>query len=349
MKKSLLTLAVLAASGAAMAQSSVTLYGLVDASIGQTKTGVGAASVTKTVLNSGEYSTSRFGLKGSKAVGAGLNANFQLEAFLAADTGTGAATGGFDRLSVVGLSGAFGTVNFGRQYNPLNAMRGAANSNADSNMAITGPVAKSLGGAVPDYTLRIANSIGYTSPDFNGLTANVLVGQGEDNDKSFSKKASIITALTAVYKKGPLVVGFGYDSDKSEGLAATTTPVAAAVAPSTLTHTLVNAAYDFGPVRINGGYERANKNTTNATDTEVYAGLTMPVGSAAKVYFGYAKTKGDANGVKTDGNGFAITATYDLFKDTNLWAGWNKVQAQNAAGTTTQDDSRMMVGVRHFF
>jgi len=60
MKKSLLTLAVLAASGAAMAQSSVTLYGIVDASFGQTKTGVGAASVTKTVLNSGEYSTSRW-------------------------------------------------------------------------------------------------------------------------------------------------------------------------------------------------------------------------------------------------------------------------------------------------
>lgn len=338
MKKSLLTLAVLAATGAAMAQSSVTLYGIVDASFGQTKTGVGAASVTKTVLNSGEYSTSRWGLKGSEDLGGGLKANFQLEAFLAADTGTGAATGGFDRLSVLGLSGAFGTVNFGRQYNPLNAMRGAANSNADSNMAITGPVAKSLGGAVPDYTLRIANSIGYTSPDFNGLTANVLVGLGED--KTTTSGASSITALTAVYKKGPLVVGFGYDNDKFAG---------ATVPSYTLTHTLVNAAYDFGPVRINGGYERANKDTTNATDTEVYAGLTMPVGSAAKVYLGYAKTKGDANGVKTDGNGFAITATYDLSKRTNLWAGWNKVQAQNAAGTTTQDDSRTMVGVRHFF
>ena len=70
MKKSLIALAVVAASGAAMAQSSVTLYGIADASFGVVKNG----SVRQTKIDSGLLNTSRFGFKGTEDLGDGLDA-----------------------------------------------------------------------------------------------------------------------------------------------------------------------------------------------------------------------------------------------------------------------------------
>ncbi|MEO5660098.1 MAG: porin, partial [Polaromonas sp.] len=92
MKKNLIALAVLAASGVASAQSNVTLYGLVDVYFGSTRTkvsqpGVANTSLRQTVVNSGGFNTSRFGFKGSEDLGGGLKANFLLEGGFNADTG----------------------------------------------------------------------------------------------------------------------------------------------------------------------------------------------------------------------------------------------------------------------
>ncbi|MDO9203061.1 MAG: porin, partial [Hydrogenophaga sp.] len=112
MKKSLIALAVLAASGAAMAQSSVTLYGIADVVIHKDK-GASAA------LASGGVSGSRLGFKGTEDLGGGLKANFVLEQGLQLDTGAigdgTAKTAGqaFSRQSYVGLSGGFGEVKLG--------------------------------------------------------------------------------------------------------------------------------------------------------------------------------------------------------------------------------------------
>ena len=74
MKKSLIALAVMAVSGAAMAQSTVTLYGILDASIGRVNNG----TVTQTKIDSGNLNTTRFGIKGTEDLGGGLKANFLL-------------------------------------------------------------------------------------------------------------------------------------------------------------------------------------------------------------------------------------------------------------------------------
>ena len=109
MKKSLIALAVLAASGAAMAQSSVTLYGRVDASIGSTKDTVSGVSTTKLFNGSDVGLTgSRWGMKGSEDLGGGLMANFVLENRFNVDDGTTA--GQFLGDAYVGLSGGFGAV-----------------------------------------------------------------------------------------------------------------------------------------------------------------------------------------------------------------------------------------------
>ena len=80
MKKSLIALAVLAASGAAMAQSAVTLYGIADIWVGSTKSGVGAASVTQ--VGSGGFNSSRFGIQGLGRSGRRPEGGFQAGAGL---------------------------------------------------------------------------------------------------------------------------------------------------------------------------------------------------------------------------------------------------------------------------
>lgn len=112
MKKSLVALAVLAASGAAMAQSNVTLYGIADVWFGSSKFEVtGEDSARQTKVDSGGVDTSRWGMKGSEDLGGGLKANFQLESAVNMDDGTST---GFDRQAWVGLSGGFGAVQLGK-------------------------------------------------------------------------------------------------------------------------------------------------------------------------------------------------------------------------------------------
>ena len=76
MKKTLIALAVLAASGAAMAQSSVTLYGVADVWFGSTKATVDGVGQRQTVINTSGVNGSRFGLKGTEDLGNGLKAIF---------------------------------------------------------------------------------------------------------------------------------------------------------------------------------------------------------------------------------------------------------------------------------
>ena len=108
----LAAVATLATSGAALAQSStVTLYGRVDLSVGKEETGVGAAKTSKTQMFDNNFTTSRWGMRGTEDLGSGLKANFNFEA--AINPTSGASTG-FSRQSWVGLSGDFGAVKLGK-------------------------------------------------------------------------------------------------------------------------------------------------------------------------------------------------------------------------------------------
>jgi predicted porin len=97
-------------SSTAMAQSSVTLYGIVDAAVVHTTKQAGGSKVA---MDAGQMATSRWGMRGSEDLGGGLKANFGLEGTLVNDSG--AAGNLFDRQATVGLSGGFGSVNLGRQ------------------------------------------------------------------------------------------------------------------------------------------------------------------------------------------------------------------------------------------
>jgi predicted porin len=117
MKKLFITLAVLAASGAAMAQSSVTLYGIADAWVGSSEVKVGGVGTRQNVVDTSGVNGSRWGLRGAEDLGGGMKAIFTLESGINLDTGA-SGQGGllFGRQAFVGLQSGFGTVSLGRQY-----------------------------------------------------------------------------------------------------------------------------------------------------------------------------------------------------------------------------------------
>ena len=140
MKKTLIALAVLAAAGAASAQSSVVLFGIVDATIAH-----GSGNVSnKTFLTNSGYNSSRLGFRGVEDMGGGMNAGFWLEAGLSNDDGQGAGTNSnnqaagsgasvagrqgltFNRRSTVSLGGSWGEIRLGRDYTPQFWSRGAS-------------------------------------------------------------------------------------------------------------------------------------------------------------------------------------------------------------------------------
>src|SRR5688500_3156954 len=90
MKKSLLALAALSAfAGAASAQSSVTLFGIVDAAF----TRLSAGGVSVRGLTNSNYNSSRLGFRGVEDLGGGLRAGFWLEGAVFNDSGDGSGTG----------------------------------------------------------------------------------------------------------------------------------------------------------------------------------------------------------------------------------------------------------------
>ena len=190
MKKTIATVTMLSCAGVASAQSSVTLFGVVDAGASYysttssfynntTRLLLPAADIkrSQTVLSNSGTTPSRLGFRGTEDLGGGLASSFWMEAGLANDSGTGAGTGGviaFNRRSTLSLSGPFGEVRLGRDYTPTywnDAVFSpfstlGVGSNVVSSVGSNLQVAKGPGSAVSatDNYMRTSNSIGYFLP-----------------------------------------------------------------------------------------------------------------------------------------------------------------------------------------
>ena len=189
MKKSLIALAVLAAAGTASAQSSVTLFGIVDAAV-QRINNSGGASVTR--LTQGAYNSSRLGFRGVEDLGGGSSASFWLEAGLNNDSGQGQNTnlnnqangssggGGltFNRRSTVSLAGGWGELRLGRDYTPQ-----FWNLTVFDPYGTVGVGANILSGAIVTgaTSVRASNSVGYFLPaNLGGIYGQAQYYMGEN-------------------------------------------------------------------------------------------------------------------------------------------------------------------------
>ena len=338
MKKSIIALAVLAASGAAMAQSSVTLYGIADAYVGSTKTEVNGVGQRQTAVNTSGVNGSRWGLKGSEDLGGGMSAIFQLESGFSLDTGASAQNGTlFSRQAFVGLQSGFGTVSLGRQYSAYDALHGATNHNYDAfTFSASGPVAAN---GMRDYTSRVDNSIAYNSPDFSGFSGAVVYGLGENKNAltNVNGSATDNASVHIKYANGPVMVGYAYQQEKLAAVAGV---------QDKNKYNLIGGTYDFGVAKLVGSYNTAKNNTFK--DKEGQIGVVVPFGAAA-VSAGYARSKSENAGVQRTGKGYSILGTYALSKRTGLYAGAQSTKAYilNAAAETKT--TTYGLGVRHSF
>ena len=198
----------------AFSQSSVTLYGILDAgfnyTIGSQKSitnGRPLGGGNQLALQDGAYGmdNSRWGLKGMEDLGSGLKAIFTLENGFAINSGTLSQGGAeFGRQAFVGLAAPAGTVTLGRQYDP--------------HLEIVGPFSAAWQfegylGTHPDdvdnllSTRRLNNSIKYVSPNFQGLSAEALYSVGGVPGAVGRNQA---WSVAAGYDGGPFKAGVGY-------------------------------------------------------------------------------------------------------------------------------------------
>lgn len=324
MKKSLIALAVLASTGA-MAQSSVTLYGIVDVNLQSSKVTNG---VRENKLESGGVSGSRWGVKGAEDLGGGLKANFLLESGFTIDDGKGSSSGLFNRQAYVGLSGGFGEVQLGNAYTALDDIHGAANAVFDS---ILSPTAYIQAG----YVSNPLNQIKYISPSFGGVTGTVSYALGEN--KTATTSAKNVLSLNAQYAAGPLYIGYGYQNDKKSVIGTTTK------------HNLVNASYDLGVAKLLASYRNV-KNADSGYEKEnvVQVGVDVPVGANLVVSTGFASAKSESVGfADLKANGFSLGASYSLSKRTSVYTGFN-LSEEKQSGVKTKGNI-YAVGIRHAF
>ena len=340
MKKSLIALAVLAASGAAMAQSSVTLYGLADVWFGSEKTEANNTSERVTKLTSGGVNTSRWGLKGSEDLGGGLKANFQFEQGITLDDGKTKGDG-FNRQAWVGLSGGFGDVAVGKVWTAYDDVNGTSNAVFDSYLSATNDVFVSA-----DYEDNPANGIRYTSPNMGGFTAALSYSLDEEVSTSTASGLEA-TAISLAYANGPLGLQFGY---QDEALYNGNTTFGNGYADQKFTR--LGASYDFGVVVAKASYGQVkNVGYQDGFDAKEYQiGVDVPVTSALTLSANYAASEDDnsVNVPEAERSGYGIGAAYTLSKRTFLYGGYRQSKTE-VSGTPDAKVSVFAVGVQHKF
>ena len=241
MKKTLIALAALAATGA-FAQSSVTIYGVVDASV-MSVSNANAAGQSVTGLADSSISSSVWGLRGSEDLGGGLSANFKVESDIQTNNGGQNQNGLFRRAANVGVAGAFGAVNLGVFMNPIIATNAALMPLAGNSVSTL--TATAMGYA--DFFTR--NAVTYTSPVIaGGLVAQVQYGMSNTvNDSS----AGSMTAWSLAYVAGPLALRAA-GQNRTE--APSTATSAANYGFAAKDDTLVGASYEFGPLKVGAAW-----------------------------------------------------------------------------------------------
>ncbi|CAG4885505.1 porin [Paraburkholderia saeva] len=390
MKKSLLALAALGTfAGVAHAQSSVTLYGIIDEGFNYTSNKGGHQLYN---LSSGVLQGSRFGLRGTEDLGGGLKAIFVLENGF--DVNSGALGQGglmFGRQAYVGLSSQLGTVTLGRQY--------------DSVVDYVGPleVGDQWGGYIAAHpgdldnfnnAYRTNNTVKFASKNYGGLTFGGTYSFG---GVAGSMSTNQIWSLGAGYANGPLVLGVGYLNARTPSNAgglfgnntATATPSAVGspvysgyVSANTYQVIGAGGAYTFGAATIGATYSNTKFMNLGANGTTAFRHGDTATFNNAEINFKYQLTPAllvgaafdytdgsdveQANGTTNGGAKYyqgALGVDYFLSKRTDVYltgvfqkaSGTDSknetaVAAINNLNSSTSDrQTTVRIGIRHKF
>ncbi len=341
MRNTKIALAVLAlvASTAAMADAKV--YGALEGSMNRVTGG-------NTVFEgTGGWGGSYFGITGSDELEGGMKASFALEGGLDIGSGAGAnggvstatATGAtFNRQANVALSGDFGTVKGGLQFDPWIAA-GATGTNGNNNflvplLVMTGNNGASNGGSGTSTTggFFIPNSVSYTSPSMGGFSASVLGSTGN------GVAANEYNSYAANYAQGDVAVGAAYH--KRNG----------ATAAEVTSGSLISAGYQMGAARLGGGYVSSKTDAANSTINTYFVGVAYNLG-APTLHLNYARN--NETNAKSIIN---VAAQYSLSKNTFAFVsasrgnnGAGTLYAPSVANSGTNSQTGYTVGIRTQF
>ena len=316
MKKSLIALAVLGLSGAAMAQSSVTLYGVADAGIGKIEAGSGLAAplndasdktefISGSMMNNG---TSRLGVRGVEDLGGGLKAGFQFETGL--DLDDGGSSGAFwSRQANIWLGGNWGTFKLGRQFTPSYLTTATYELTGTANYSALGNTYNYAG-----IGLRANSAFAYVTPNFGGFSA--ALAYVTKTDLGADKAA---WDLGLMYKNGP--IGVGVSANKFS---------------TSKTNYQVGGKYSFGNFAVAASYTQAS-NAAKAVRRGAGLGVSGTFGAFTATLDLTRDTKNEWTGDKyTNG---VVELKYALSKRTFVYGAFLRYDDTNNYG----------IAIRHNF
>lgn len=344
MQKKIIALAVAGlVSGAAFAQSNVTIYGLVDMGWSYRSDNINDSIGSKKSIDSGIQSGNRLGFKGEEALGGGTKVGFVLENGFFTDTGnftsSQASDRGFSRQAFLYYAGGFGTVAAGRQYTPQFNL-----------ITATDPFGTGLVGQINNlYTLnvRVDNTLAYISPNFGGLTitaAHATQALGQENAENSGDAR--VWAISPVYNNGPLMVGLNYHRIKAN--------ISGADAQKVWDFA---GTYNLGAAKLAGAYGSRKQNDLFSQKSWML-GATVPMGPGS-LLASYTRTKIDLDGTSHDAKArqIAVGYQYDLSKRTNAYVAYADINNNDYAAAAVGDSSNggagyqkgFNVGLRHKF
>lgn len=336
----------------AQAQSSVTVFGIVDANYAHMS---GAGNASQTIIGNDGYSSSRIGFRGMEDLGNDLKVGFWLEGAFSPDTGQGgstnsnnqlsgavAATGlNFGRRSTVSLIGSWGELRVGRDFVPgfqnLSSFSPFGTNGVGSSAFLFYPVQA----AARVTNVRASNSIGFFLPKMGDVYGQAMYASGENpSNAGATASDGNVVGFRLGYAPGPFDIAFGTTKTKISAL-------------GDLTQTNLGASYDFGVVKAMALW---NENKVGATRTRSYLiGGLMPMGPGT-IRAAYSRVS--TTGVANDANHIALGYVYNLSKRSALYANYAHISNKNngtnynvgvAVLTPGGSSSGYEFGIRHSF
>lgn len=313
--------ACLAAAGPASAQSSVSLYGLLDLSVGSFKAPGGSASKG---VDSGNMTTSYLGFKGSEDLGGGLSASFAIESFLRGDTGASGRFNGdpmWSRSAWVGLSSAsMGSLNLGRNTTSLFVNTLLFNAFGDS-FGFSPSIRHTFTSGTVSGDTGWSDSVKYSSPKFGGLSFTAHLAAGESNGGKNS-------GVSALYFGGPLALGAAWQS------------VAKGSTVDDTKAWQIGGSYALGDVKLFGQYGNVDNDSTGNGYDITGLGTSVKMG-AGSLLAQWGRISPDTGAKRST---FSIGYDYFLSKRTDLYAVYmnDKLSGKSSGNSTA-------VGIRHRF
>lgn len=342
--------------------ANVNIYGLIDLSLDIVKTGdgsAGTAATQGTTQRRVSSNVSRLGLKGSEALGDGLNAVWQMEGSVNMDNGTSAL---FDRNTFIGVEGDFGRVILGKHDTPYKISTRKldvfADSIADNRSLMGGVSGKS---ASVGFDGRPSDVLAYISPTMGGVTGAIaLVNINEQKALNTDTKITA-TSLAVMFGQGPIYASFGYETHNTAPNAGASTSEKAVK----LGFGFTKEVFSVGAVveKTSDDLNLGPANTYGHTGMTVNGKFNITANDAVKADVVMAGKKGSPAGANTAAKQISVGYDHSMSKRTTVYAILTKLSNDNsvnyalyggggAAGYNTSAGASpvaLSLGVKHTF